>query len=88
MSIYSHHPLYKPGTAQRYPRPDQTLRIRIRPGVLSGLYAAVSRDVSKGAPQAPRTPVRPANETDFTSDGVAEPDTEVPMPQWHKGVTN
>jgi hypothetical protein len=88
MAIYTRHPLWGPGTAQRLPRPDQTLRIRIRPGVLSGLYAAVSRDVSKGAPQAPRVETRPANETDFTPDGVAEPGTEVPMPQWHRGVTN
>lgn len=88
MPIHSHHPLHGPGTAQRNPRPDLSLRIRIRPGVLSGLYSAVSRDVSQGAPQAPRVETRPANETDFTPDGVAEPGTEVAMPQWHRGVTN
>jgi hypothetical protein len=88
MTIHSHHPLWGPGTMQRYPRPDMTLRIRIRPGVLSSLYASVSRDVSQGAPEAPRVETRPANETDFTTGGVADPDTEVPMPQWHRGVTN
>ncbi len=88
MTIYSRHPLWAPSATQRMPRPEQTLRISIRPGVLTSLYAAISRDVSKGAPQATRTPVRPANETDFTADGVADPDTEVPMPQWHRGVTN
>lgn len=73
--------------AQRTPRPDM-LRIRIHPGVVSSLYSAVSRDVSAGAPQAPRIEVRDANETDFTTDGPAESGSQVAMPQWHRGVTN
>lgn len=79
---------WRSSVARRLPRPDETLRIRVRPGIVSGLYAAVSRDVSQGAPQAPRVETRGANETDFTPDGIADPQTQVEMPQWHRGVTN
>lgn len=73
----------------RLPDPTAMLRIRIRPGVTMSLYSAVSRDVSAGAPQAPRVELRPVNETDFDAEtGVAEPGTQFPMQQWHKGVTN
>lgn len=74
--------------AQRQPRPNLSLRILIRPGVLTSLYTAPSRDVSAGAPQAPRVEMREANESDFTEAGTAEPGSQVAMPQWHRGVTN
>ena len=76
--------------AQRQPRPNLSLRVRIRPGVLTSLYTARSRDVSTGAPQAPRVEPRPVNETDFTADtaDVAQPGTEFPVQLWHRGVTN
>lgn len=69
-------------------RRRSALKVRIRPEALSGFYAAHSRDVSQGAPQAPRIESRPANDTDFGPDGVQKPDAEVQMPQWHRGVTN
>ena len=81
-----------PYTPPRRPRrrisPQRPLTIRIRPGTLSGVYAAVSRDVSRGAPSASRIETRPANETDFGPEGPLPPEAEVEMPQWHRGVTN
>jgi len=77
-----------PRAAVRAPRPDVTLRIRIHPGIVASVYSAVSRDVSAGAPQASRVELRDANESDFTDAGTAEPGTQVPMPQWHRGITN
>lgn len=76
------------GYLRRMADPRRNLRVLVRPEALAGLYAAVSRDVSQGAPQAPRVETRPANETDFTPEGTADPDTEIQMPQWHPGVTN
>ena len=73
---------------QRLPSPGTVMRIRVRTGALTSLYSAVSRDVSQGAPQAPRIEPRPVNETDFTHEGVAEPGTEFPVQLWHRGVTN
>jgi hypothetical protein len=63
-------------------------RMRVRPEAVSGFYAARSRDVSQGAPEASRVEERPANETDFGPDGPLEPGETVRMPQWHPGVTN
>lgn len=88
MSIHTQPPIVRPGYLRRMPGPGQRLRVHIQPGMLDSLYSVRSRDVSQGAPQAPRVETRPANETDFTTDGVADPETEVPMPQWHRGVTN
>lgn len=86
--IYTRHPLWNSSNARRQQRTKTVLRVQIRPTMTSGLYSVVSRDVSQSAPQAPRVETRPANETDFTPGGVADPDTEVEMRQWHRGVTN
>lgn len=88
MSIHTRPAIVRQGYLRRMPDPRFTLKVQVRPEAVAGLYSAVSRDVSQGAPEAPRVETRPANETDFTTGGVADPGTEVRMPQWHPGVTN
>jgi len=88
MPMTPRSPITTASTRSRWPRPNLTMRIRIRPGVVSGIYSAHSRDVSTGAPQAPRVELREANESDFTDVGTAPEGTQVAMPQWHRGVTN
>lgn len=82
--IYTRHPLWNPSDPRRRPRPQASLKVRVRPSMTSGLYSVVSRDVSQSAPQAPRVETREANDTDF---GL-EPGEQVEMRQWHRGVTN
>jgi hypothetical protein len=89
MVIRARPPLWaRAGTMQRLPNPNVTLRFRIKASAIESVHAAVSRDVSKGAPPPQRTEPRPVNETDFTEAGIAEPGSEFPVPLWHRGVTN